>query len=436
MRPIEKQLIDVLFSCSDKYYGEDAISEAWGDFTLWDEEPMDSEENPDVFTLFFPWFLYQWTPDNFQLDKSDRYPEQPIALTYLHKNTHKLSKLQKRFIHATCEQPYSFMVVTEVDKGKSLFVKDLFVNRQYLINDQTASSTITTGNIIFGQILTLDDTSILLGYGSILIPASYYGHLLDVREYFEQEYGKIDLQFLHDYDTELREAYFDLKETILNPPKPILTSTDDELLQPTKLSYQLNCSVDEAFHALKTLAHNWSEQELLSDEDIVFDSQNQIQNISFPWLKKGNRKHKNWENTVLGHIRISDKQLTIDVNSNERAEQIKRKINRRLGKQAKFKHAVIESIEKMMAQIDQQPAGHANPALEDFQQTPEVQTMLKEMAEKHWQEWIDTPLPVLKGKTPRQAAKTKIFAKHGIIKITNAYNRIKVRNLPGSIQSA
>ena len=32
--------------------------------------------------------------------------------------------------------------------------------------------------------------------------------------------------------------------------------------------------------------------------------------------------------------------------------------------------------------------------------------MLKEMGEKHWQKWLDSPIPALKDKTPRQVAKS------------------------------
>jgi hypothetical protein len=38
---------------------------------------------------------------------------------------------------------------------------------------------------------------------------------------------------------------------------------------------------------------------------------------------------------------------------------------------------------------------------------PEVQAHTKKMMEEHWKNWFDQPIPALKGKTPRQAAKTK-----------------------------
>ena len=38
--------------------------------------------------------------------------------------------------------------------------------------------------------------------------------------------------------------------------------------------------------------------------------------------------------------------------------------------------------------------------------TPELAASLQEMIDKQYMEWIDTPLPVLSGKTPRQACGT------------------------------
>lgn len=39
---------------------------------------------------------------------------------------------------------------------------------------------------------------------------------------------------------------------------------------------------------------------------------------------------------------------------------------------------------------------------------PEVQAMLKREMNKHWDSWPDTPVPALRGMTPRKAAKDPI----------------------------
>ena len=39
---------------------------------------------------------------------------------------------------------------------------------------------------------------------------------------------------------------------------------------------------------------------------------------------------------------------------------------------------------------------------------PEVQSMLEREMNKHWASWPDTPVPALRGMTPRKAAKDPI----------------------------
>ena len=102
--------------------------------------------------------------------------------------------------------------------------------------------------------------------------------------------------------------------------------------------------------------------------------------------------------------------MTIEVNSQERADVIKRKITRRLGKRAIFRHALIQSAEKMLEEMASEPSGASsmstNAQSEALQNNPEIQAHLQKMATQHWQAWLDTPLPVLNNKTPREAAKS------------------------------
>jgi hypothetical protein len=47
------------------------------------------------------------------------------------------------------------------------------------------------------------------------------------------------------------------------------------------------------------------------------------------------------------------------------------------------------------------------PASPDDQEGADIQEMLNEMGEKHWQAWLDMSVPALKDQTPREAAKTE-----------------------------
>ena len=142
----------------------------------------------------------------------------------------------------------------------------------------------------------------------------------------------------------------------------------------------------------------------------TFNKQGDLETVEFGWLKKGNQQNASWENTVMGNIVIKKDQMTIEVNSQERADAIQRKITRRLGKRAVFRHAVIQSAEKMLEEMANKPPGgsmtSASAESEALQNNPEIQAHLQKMATQHWQAWLDTPLPALNNKTPREAAKS------------------------------
>ncbi|MEN8166772.1 MAG: hypothetical protein ABFR65_04740 [Pseudomonadota bacterium] len=399
-------MLKLLLKHADKYYGPEAVVEAWDEFSLWDEVPMDPESQPELDTAFLPWFVFNWIPDNAEVLEAEHYPEMQVAVHYLQQKGSRLDSFHRRFIEEICAQPYSFFVVTDVVPGKQMMLSDLLLGREVTVHERQASTTLRKGSIIYTRIMTMDDNSIMVGCAPTVISAGFLNEFIDIRENMAEKFPNYDRDFLLEYDTELRTIYYDIREVLHNPAPPLLQNTDGDQLQLTKLYYTLKCTPCEALDALATLA--------MADVDEfmhegTFDKQGELVSIEFPWLKKGNRQHAGWDNTVMGHITIEGEQLTIDVNSQQRADAIKRKITRRLGKRAVFRNAVIQSTEKMLEEMQNNPAASKRPdsqESEELMALPEVQEKIREMASQHWKTWPDTPLPALKGQTPREAAKT------------------------------
>jgi len=61
-------------------------------------------------------------------------------------------------------------------------------------------------------------------------------------------------------------------------------------------------------------------------EDGVFDKQGGLKSIKVPWMEKTGAEKVKGQTTVKGDLNISPNKLTIDVNSHNRADVIKRKI--------------------------------------------------------------------------------------------------------------
>lgn len=415
LRKTEADLAKILQNYADEHYGLDAIAYAWDEFWLGDPPPKGEDVNIDLGAIFAPWFLYRWVPDSFNEVGSKDFPEITIAEAYVKENRHKLDSFQYQFIHAICSQPFSFFAVTEVEAKKSILLSDIFLSREIRVDEELLSTIVTPGVIIFARVLTMGDTSILTGCAPIVIPVNCHNMLIDLRDSFESESGRLNLALLWEHDLDLRDFYLD-ERGFRNPQvPPVMYNTDNEAMEVNEIRYRLNCSAEDAFTALKSLSLNVKDDELLAQA--MYNKNGDLASIEFPWLKKGNKLNSGWDNTVMGHIEIVRDELKISVNSHERAEAIQRKITRRLGKRA-----VLENIDRQSAdqtsvdggQFQKNmdfhsalPAGTPPIDPDDLMSQPEVNAQIKEMANAHWRDWLDTPIPALKNIAPREAAKTR-----------------------------
>lgn len=115
--------------------------------------------------------------------------------------------------------------------------------------------------------------------------------------------------------------------------------------------------------------------------------------------------HKNWDNTILGHIKIEKNELLIEVNSDKRAKKAKKEIEKRLGEKVTYSATRIETPEKVLKSHVTNP--NRRKSSKPFIPTEEQKKIIAEFSRKHWLGWLDSPIPALNNKTPRQASKSK-----------------------------
>ncbi|MBI3493186.1 MAG: DUF2384 domain-containing protein [Acidobacteria bacterium] len=94
------------------------------------------------------------------------------------------------------------------------------------------------------------------------------------------------------------------------------------------------------------------------------------------------------------------------MNSARRADRLKREIAKRLGEAATLVDTTVVDPSQAIAERQLQRAtgeAHVEPEREP---PPELQPIEEEMIRRHWEAWLDTRVPALGNKTPRQAART------------------------------
>lgn len=397
-------LPEKLLRFSKNHLGQDALLEAWEEFTLWSEEEFDPH-TPHI-QLFMPWFFFNWYPDSSGIDENTR-DERTTGQAFLDKHGKQLEPLLRRYIEQCCAVPFSFYDIVSVRPGDGFVLRDILTDEECYVTEHSGSAHAQPGQIVFGKLVKVDHVAILEASAPIFFPPVEKHSILRLRQEIYDEFSSLEPDVLKDFNYEMLEIYHEVYDRLCNPAIPELRNTDGDPMIFQKLIYDIK-SPQAAFAALKQLSINSTDDELL--EDARFNAAGDLHSIEFSWLKKGNAKHKSWDNTVLGHIRIKGRQLAADVNSDQRAQQFHRLIEELLP-EARYKTSVIESPQAMLAQAEDDDEStqtrQRRKELEELNNRPEIQAQITEFLREHYRQWPQEKLPALNGKTPLQAIKTK-----------------------------
>lgn len=408
MRRTEGELIDKLVEYLAQYYGPSALDEAWEEYTLWPELPAVPDEWPEYDTSFVPWLVYDWEPDQNERDEYDERPSMSPARHYAKRKRKSLDSYKHRLIEAICQKPVTFYLIVATVPEREITLRDILRQREVTVHERTASTTLRPGQIVFTKVVDLDGEAVMTGCAPYAIPGRFFDAIVELRENIAR-HCDLDAETLRDYDFELRGLYLNLREAVVNPALPEVENTDGDPLQLTRIDYDLKCSPQDAFTALLPLTLE-DDPDCFADES-EYDKAEKLIAVHIPWLRVGNSRNPSWPNTLLGHIDIRGDRMSVNVNSQARANAIQAEITSQLGARARLKGIVIESVEQMMATAAE-GSSSAQPKREretdEFQQTPEAQAFVAKMNAEHWRTWPDVPLPALGGQTPRQAAATPV----------------------------
>ena len=381
--------------------GRDGLEFAVELFTLDDQTiEVDGPEEQ----LFGPWLLYTHEPIGASWSPGQpRDPTQTHAGIFLAERGHMLEACERTFIQACLGAVHSYFHVMSTDPGVSLRLRDLLLGTEHDVAERSSSRTLRPGHVLYARVVPFDGFALMVGTGAVVLGTSAMSKILAIRKYLREHHGEITPALLGDMEEDLRSLYLDERQLALNPPMPVMTNTDGDLIEYHEIHYEID-DAERAFQALRTLALGESESDLRSGATIGRDGR--IRKIEFSWLKRGNRVHRGMETTSLGAIRINGRKLTAEVNSAKRARKIRSLIDRRLGPEARYQRTDARSIEsatKKHRQRSPEKMVLADREQQRLMQHPEVIAQLRKLAEASYADWPDHPLPAFGGKTPLEA---------------------------------
>jgi hypothetical protein len=381
------------------------VDEAWQDFNMTDL-PVALVDRSTEDQIFMPYFLFDWQPYRRAAGKSTRGKGGVVLRWYRLEKAGRLSEAECLLLDQASTQPLSFYEVLSIESGRRMAIRDLLIGGEHEVTERSASQILRRGEIIYAQIWHLPGHAILGRCAPLSIPPGRKAEIIPLRKKLQkraiQRKQGLEASALLRYADEIRLTYLNIRDALHAPPR--LCNTDGHPLVFHTLTYKVE-SPSAAFEALHPLALGRSKEDLLNDAEL--DASGELRSVEFDWLKKGNRKIASWDNTILGHIKVSGDQLVAEVNSERRAERLRKEIEKRLGDGAAYQSTISKTVEDALEKSRGQSARQERVAddADEILRDPEVRNRFREMVQKQLESWVRQKVPALGGRTPLEAVR-------------------------------
>jgi len=393
-----EQLTREMMRFAERAFGGE-IDEAWCDFNL-DDAPPPLDRHSEERRIFMPYFLFLWDPER---PSRWRRPGEEGIVTFSYKLARKgqLSEMDLKFLAQATTQPVTFYEVVWCKQGERMALRDVLTGGETEVIEHSATLTVRAGDIIYGQVGHVAGLAVLGCCSHFCIPPRWKADVIGLRKRLRKKIARqkreLSAADLIRYEDAVRETYLNIRDALHTPPR--LSNTDGDPLIFHTLTFQIG-SPGVAFEALASLAWGHSKADLLNAAEL--DQDGAVRSVEFPWTKKGNRKIKSWDNTILGHIKISGQSLVAEVNSKERAGRLRKEIEERLGILATHQSTTAKTPEELVTSQPPMKTQRDNE-IEELLRDPEVRKRLQEVVRQQAEGWVHEKVPILGGKTPMQA---------------------------------
>ncbi len=406
LRSVTESLPMEFLKFSQTYFSYPAIQEAWDEFTQ--GRGKDFTSDTPHMSVFMPWFYYDWCCEHNNMDSPDEHHTITLAQAYLKKKRQYLDPLTVKYIEQCCASPMSFFDIVSVQPNHGMVMRDIFTGELVEVIERSGSKYLQPDDILCAKVVRIDSIHIIEASAPVVFPPIEKASILVLRKFIQSlchPHTSLMATHLKAYEFEILGLYYTIAERLLNPVMPELRNTDGDVVMHHTIVYDID-SPNQVFDALKHLCIAASAEELL--EDALFDSSGELDEIEFSWQKKGNKIHKDWTNTVLGHIKIAKEKLTVKVNSEKRAKKLRSLISKLLVGKASYRSTVFESPNASLEKAQRNKTTEATlKQIDDFNALPEIQAMRDERLRAHYRDWSKHKIPALDNKTPLQAMKTQ-----------------------------
>jgi hypothetical protein len=372
---MDERLVGQMMELANRRFGREWLVEPMQAYFLL--RPFERED----LQLFMPWVMNHW-----------RVEGRPMREWFLEERGDRLTEAEHDWLLSQVGVLVSVWEVREVREGEGLGVKDLLTGEERFVHEVKGSRMVNVRDAMLGRVVDHEGLSVFCGVYPRTLPPREADEVVRVARRVLKVRGEwvprqklasegVDLGLIHVW----MEAVLELEQQ--PPPKAVLVNTDGHplLLTTDHFSFPPQARKQVLTQLLRV------EGAELNDEGVPAE-------VLF--MRPGNARHPSWDSTLVGRALVAPARLRLETNSVERANALRAQVEAACGKLLTHRAREHADPEALLArEAEPESAGNEAPG-------PELIAALREFKQRHYAGWLDMPLPVLQGKSPREAVRT------------------------------
>ena len=352
------------------------ISEA---FYIWKNNPdllpedliMDGIDETTL-SRFFDWFIY-----DFKLINTGK----TVVSTFYDDNYKDLSKIEKEILNKGQSSICGFYILEEILDYDKCVISDIFNNKKYTILDKSIASKAKPFNILGARILQADS---YLFFSDVvtLYPFAFKSLILDFykKEYKEYKKNCSDKASTKGFLKDWGYLIFQYLENISKNPR-FLNARGEEFIF--------------AISEYKVLNYKSAIKQLIETKNLTLINKKDEDILVFSITSDNNAE-------IQGLIEIDRKVLILECYSHSIQTKIKKNIETQFRKVLKYSKDTIKDLDTLIN------SGRTNKGYKIDRLPPGVKNRseMDSILDDYYKQWLDSPLEILEGKSPKHASTT------------------------------
>lgn len=341
-------------------------------FDIPDTQKQQILQNEDCMGNFFYWFLFEASLEGRSRTLVDRF---------LSRKAHVLPLPDRRYLEAMRGSHLRLYEVESVQIDEGMRLRDCWDGAEFYVRERLATHQLAKHSVVALRLRQEPHGEMVIdgpGFAGFS-HADKEAILSELRVEYQavlETGGNTDDRFSFYQGAVIAQHV--VYGMLLRPAPQLSTSTGEPLVF-CKVTFDV---ADRAL-ALEKLARI---KELAPDND----------DESYAWIRGKNR-------VLHASVRFEPGSLVAETHSTKRAAAVRKLLERHLGEAVRYRGTQEQDAQSALAEYRAQRTERV-----DGQEAPmpaEVAEAMAEYEDHHYRFWIDTPVPALANKTPRQAAR-------------------------------